>query len=91
MYILTYFCIYTHPTLWFSCACYLPFSSPPPHSYSPNSFRGNIWKSGYLKDKTWEVNIDMDLGTMICEVGGRSVEVVSGGGVEKRWDPQSIQ
>jgi hypothetical protein len=27
-------------------------------------------KTGYLKDKTWEVNIDMDLVAKICEVGG---------------------
>lgn len=35
-----------------------------------SSFRGNFWKSGYLKNKIWEVHVDMDLGAIICEVGG---------------------
>ena len=35
-----------------------------------SSIRGNFWKSGYLKNKIWEVHVDMDLGAIICEVGG---------------------
>jgi len=106
MYVLLYVCIYL------GIFVYTPtphFGSPvdvmhPSHLLlrtliHHNSFRGNFWKSGYLKDKTWEVNIDMDLGTMICEAGGdlsRSCfcQVVSGGGVngvEKLWHLQSIQ
>ena len=107
MYVYMYVCMHVYTYVFFYIHPPHTFGSPV-HVMHPshlllrtlihhNSFRGNFWKSGYLKDKTWEVNIDMDLGAMICEVGGalsRScsfLESVSGVGVEKPWDLQSIR
>jgi hypothetical protein len=81
----TYMCVYVWCIYVYTCV-FLYIHPPrtlgsPVHVMHPshlllrsvirhNSFRGSFWKGGYLKDKTCEVNIDMGLGAMICEVGG---------------------